>query len=49
MMQKFSFIENKRFITAIVVITIALAIFAIFSSTTSGMAWLRVFAETVVP
>ena len=42
------FYENKRFITIVIVVAVALAIFAMFSTTTVGQAWLGTIARSVL-
>lgn len=43
------FYENKKFITLMIVVAVALAMFAMFSTTTVGQAWLRTIASGVMP
>jgi len=43
------FYENKRFVTLVIVVTVALAMFAMFSTTTVGQGWLSTIANGVMP
>ncbi|MDD5182059.1 MAG: hypothetical protein PHC66_02705 [Candidatus Nanoarchaeia archaeon] len=43
------FYENKKFITLVMVVAVALALFAMFSTTTVGQAWLVTIARGIIP
>ena len=44
-----AFYENKKFVTIVIVVAVALALFAMFSTTTTGQAWLSTIARGVMP
>ena len=41
--------ENKRFVTIVMVVAVALAMFAMFSTTTVGHGWLGTIAAGIMP
>ena len=43
------FYENKRFVTLVIVVSVALALFAMFATTTVGQGWLGTIANGVMP
>ena len=43
------FYENRKFITIVMIVAVALALFAMFSTTTVGYGWLSVIASGMVP
>ena len=41
--------ENKRFVTLVIVVSVAIAIFAMFSTMPVGQVWLKTLASAVMP
>ena len=43
------FYENRRFVTIVLIVAVALALFAMFSTTNVGMGFLRTVAAGIMP